>query len=52
MLLIILVVVIVLALGGWGVQSGNYVAPGGLLGVVLVVILLLYLTGNLGHMRF
>jgi hypothetical protein len=47
MTLIIIILVVFLLLGGWGFRSGSYTAPGGLLGVLLLILLVLWLTGNL-----
>jgi len=60
MLTIVLIVVVVLLLGGGGYWYSNrgpdapgWHGPGfGLLGLVIVILLVLFLTGNLGHGRF
>lgn len=49
MLTILIIILIVVALGGgaWGYRSGNWGAPGGLVGIILLIIVILWLTGNL-----
>ena len=49
MLTILIIVLIAVLLGGgfWGYRSGSWAAPGGLIGLVLIIILILWLTGNL-----
>ena len=49
MLTILIVVLIIVLLGGgyWGYRSGSWGAPGGLIGLILIVVLVLALTGNL-----
>ena len=49
MLTILIIVLIVVLLGGgaWGYRSGSWGAPGGLIGIVLLIIVVLALTGNL-----
>jgi hypothetical protein len=52
--LIIVIVVLVLLFGGGGYgRRANWRGPqyGGLLGVILIILLLLWLTGNLGPGR-
>ena len=45
-LLIVLVVLLVGSAPNWGIHSYGY-APGGIIGVVLVVVLILFLMGRL-----
>ena len=49
MLTILIIVLIIVLLGGgfWGYRSGSWGAPGGLIGIVLIIIIVLALTGNL-----
>jgi hypothetical protein len=50
-ILVIVVVVILLGGGYWGhAQWGNQ-GLGGVLGLVLIIVLILWLTGNLGSLR-
>jgi hypothetical protein len=45
-MLLLIIVVVVLLSGGWGYRSGNWSAPGGLAGLILLILLVLWLTGN------
>lgn len=47
-LLVLLILCIVGALPSWGYSSGWGYGPSGFLGVVLVIVLILALTGHLG----
>lgn len=47
LLLILIVVLIIAAAPAWPYSRGWGYRPGGVLAVVLVILLLLYLTGNL-----
>lgn len=51
-ILIIIVVVILLGGGGyWGFSQWGNQGLGGVLGLVLIIVLILWLTGNLGSLR-
>jgi hypothetical protein len=47
MVTILIIILLVVVLGGWGYNSGNWGPAGGVIGLLLVIILILYLTGNL-----
>ena len=49
MVTLLVVLLIIGALGGWGYRGGQWAAPGGLIGLVLIVVLVLLLTGRLGR---
>lgn len=53
MFTVLIIILIVFALGGgaWGYRSGNWAAPGGLIAVILLIIVVLWLTGNLSSIR-
>jgi hypothetical protein len=50
LLLIILVVLLVGALPNWGYSRAWGPGPSGILGLLLVIFLILWLTGNLGRL--
>jgi NADH:ubiquinone oxidoreductase subunit 5 (subunit L)/multisubunit Na+/H+ antiporter MnhA subunit len=49
MLLILVIILLIILLGGgyWGYNSGSYGPFGGLLGLFLLIVVVLWLTGNL-----
>lgn len=48
--LIIVLIVVLLGGGAWGYRSGEWGAPGGLIALVVIIILILWATGNLGNL--
>lgn len=47
LILVILVLAIIFGAGGYGFRTGNYYGPGGIAGVLLLILLILWLTGGL-----
>jgi hypothetical protein len=51
LILIILIVLVVAAYPRWGYSSGWGYGPMGILGLILIIIVVLMLTGNLGSLN-